>query len=89
MNVAEGAFWDELGPEARSEARLLLRDIIAAPDRYTDLERGYARQVSAVLDAIDFHRDVRGAVRGLTCFAEAWTVQALKRRCVNEYPVQS
>ena len=82
MSVAEGTFWDELGPEARGEAWLLLQDVIAAPGRYTDLERSYARQVSTVLDAIDLGGDVRGAVCGLTYGAAAWTVQKLEEMCL-------
>jgi hypothetical protein len=78
----EKIFDDDLNDEIRSVLWEHLQRILAAPD-FTDVERGYARQLAGIFDAIDLGGDVSREANKLTYGALAWATILLEEVARN------
>jgi len=73
----ERIFTDGLNPEIRAVLWDRAQRIITEPT-FTDVERGYARQLADLLDAIDLGGDIPTEIKKLTWGALAWALTLME-----------
>jgi hypothetical protein len=76
--AVERIFDDGLNPEIRGVLWERLQHISTTAPGFSDVERGYARQLAGVFDAVDLGGDVSREVKKLTNGALGWATILLE-----------